>query len=80
MSTHPNDPSNGFDPSEHGINAEDLAEILASAEFRALDHQATMGAYVGRTRLVNGQGVMVDGQPMRERDYRGLWLAYQGLL
>ena len=39
MSTHPNDPSNGFDPSEHGINAEDLAEIMASAEFRALDSE-----------------------------------------
>jgi myo-inositol-1(or 4)-monophosphatase len=24
---------------------------------------------------VRGQGVMVDGEPVRERDYRGLWLA-----
>ena len=39
MSTHPNDPSNGFDPSEHGINAEDLAEILAKAEIRTLDSE-----------------------------------------
>ena len=28
--------------------------------FRALDHQATMGAYVGRTALKDGKGVMTD--------------------
>lgn len=28
--------------------------------FRALDHQSTMGAYVGRTALRDGRGVMVD--------------------
>jgi len=28
--------------------------------FRALDHQSTMGAYVGRTAVQNGKGVMVD--------------------
>lgn len=39
MSTHPNDPANGFDPFEHGINPEDLATILANAEFRALDSE-----------------------------------------
>ena len=39
MSTHPNDPSNGFDPFEHGINAENLAEILAKTELRALDSE-----------------------------------------
>ena len=39
MSTHPNDPSNGFNPSEHGINAEDLGQILANAELRLLDSE-----------------------------------------
>lgn len=39
MSTHPNDPSNGFNPSEHGINAEDLGQIMANAEFRLLDSE-----------------------------------------
>ena len=34
MTTHPNDPSNGFNPSEHGIDQEDLAQIMANAEFR----------------------------------------------
>ena len=29
-------------------------------EFRAIDHQATMGAYVGRTALRNGRGTMVN--------------------
>lgn len=28
--------------------------------YRAEDHQSTMGSYVGRTALVDGQGVMVD--------------------
>ncbi len=28
--------------------------------FRAIDHQATMGAYVGRTALKDGKGIMVD--------------------
>ncbi len=28
--------------------------------FRASDHQSTMGAWVGRTALANGQGRMVD--------------------
>jgi branched-chain amino acid transport system substrate-binding protein len=28
--------------------------------FRALDHQSTMGAYVGRTAVKDGRGVMVD--------------------
>ena len=28
--------------------------------FRALDHQSTMGAFVGRTAVKDGKGVMVD--------------------
>ncbi|UCH72658.1 MAG: ABC transporter substrate-binding protein [Rhodospirillales bacterium] len=28
--------------------------------FRAIDHQATMGAYVGRTAVKDGRGIMVD--------------------
>ena len=28
--------------------------------YRALDHQSTMGAYVGRTAVKDGKGVMVD--------------------
>ncbi len=28
--------------------------------YRAIDHQSTMGAYVGRTAVVDGKGIMVD--------------------
>ena len=30
------------------------------AEFRAIDHQSTMGAFVGKTAVKDGKGVMVD--------------------
>ena len=39
-----------------------LVSPFGPVSFRAQDNQSTMGAYVGRTRLVNGQGVMVDFQ------------------
>ncbi|WP_375458358.1 ABC transporter substrate-binding protein [uncultured Enterovirga sp.] len=50
----------------------DTEKLIAAAEgisfstpfgpstFRAIDHQATMGAYVGRTTVKDGKGVMVD--------------------
>ena len=37
--------------------------------FRASDHQATMGAWVGRTALRDGKGVMVDWQYKDGADY-----------
>jgi branched-chain amino acid transport system substrate-binding protein len=33
---------------------------FGAVEFRALDHQATLGAFVGKTALKGGKGVMVD--------------------
>ncbi|MEP0234780.1 ABC transporter substrate-binding protein [Roseibium sp.] len=33
---------------------------MGEITYRALDHQSTMGAYVGTTALENGKGVMVD--------------------
>jgi branched-chain amino acid transport system substrate-binding protein len=33
---------------------------FGSAEYRAIDHQSTLGAYVGKTALKDGKGVMVD--------------------
>lgn len=33
---------------------------LGPVRYRAIDHQSTMGAYVGRTALKDGKGVMVD--------------------
>jgi len=37
--------------------------------FRAIDHQATMGAWVGRTGLKDGKGVMVDWHYADGADY-----------
>jgi branched-chain amino acid transport system substrate-binding protein len=41
----------------------------ADVEFRAIDHQATLGAYVGRTALRQGRGVMVDWRYADGRNY-----------
>jgi branched-chain amino acid transport system substrate-binding protein len=41
----------------------------ADVEFRAIDHQSTLGAYVGRTALRQGRGVMVDWRYANGRDY-----------
>lgn len=43
--------------------------IFGQAEFRAIDHQSTVGAYVGRTALRNGRGVMVDWRYADGRNY-----------
>jgi len=37
--------------------------------YRALDHQSTMGAYVGRTDVRDGKGVMVDWHYADGKDY-----------
>ena len=37
--------------------------------FRALDHQSTMGAYVGRTAVKDSRGVMVDWHYASGKDY-----------
>jgi branched-chain amino acid transport system substrate-binding protein len=37
--------------------------------FRAIDHQSTLGAYVGRTALRNGRGVVVDWRYADGADY-----------
>ena len=34
--------------------------VFGPVEFRAIDHQSTLGAYVGRTVLKNGRGAMAD--------------------
>ncbi len=38
-------------------------------EFRAIDHQSTLGAYVGRTALRGNRGVMVDWRYADGRAY-----------
>jgi branched-chain amino acid transport system substrate-binding protein len=50
-----------------------LTNPFGSFEFRAVDHQATMGAYVGRIAVKNGKGTManfkyVDGASVQPSD------------
>jgi branched-chain amino acid transport system substrate-binding protein len=59
----------------------DTEKMIAAAEgitvdsptgpftFRAIDHQATMGAYVGRTALKDGRGIMVNWRYADGADY-----------
>jgi branched-chain amino acid transport system substrate-binding protein len=42
---------------------------FGKVSFRALDHQSTMGAYVGRTAVKDGKGVMVDWRYLDGKDY-----------
>jgi len=37
-----------------------LNSVFGPIEYRAIDHQSTMGAFVGKTALKGGRGVMVD--------------------
>jgi branched-chain amino acid transport system substrate-binding protein len=37
--------------------------------FRKIDHQSTMGAFVGKTALKDGKGVMVDTSYRKGADY-----------
>lgn len=39
------------------------------ASFRKIDHQSTMGAYVGYTAIENGKGVMVNWKYLDGKDY-----------
>jgi branched-chain amino acid transport system substrate-binding protein len=41
-----------------------LMSPFGKITYRAADHQSTMGAYLGRTKLEGGKGVMVDYQYM----------------
>jgi branched-chain amino acid transport system substrate-binding protein len=43
--------------------------VFGEVEFRALDHQSTMGAFVGRTVLRNGRGAMADWRYADGRNY-----------
>jgi branched-chain amino acid transport system substrate-binding protein len=42
---------------------------FGEVEFRKIDHQATLGAFVGKTKLVNGKGTMVDWRYADGKDY-----------
>ncbi len=62
-------------------NSTDTDKLIAAAEgltfdspfgpvtFRAIDHQSTMGAFVGKTAVKDGKGVMVDSVYRKGADY-----------
>jgi branched-chain amino acid transport system substrate-binding protein len=48
----------------------DVATPFGPVTFRAVDHQSTMGAFVGRTAVKEGKGVMVDWHYANGKDYQ----------
>src|SRR5438093_912120 len=62
-------------------NSTDLEKLIAATEglsmpspfgeitFRKIDHQSTLGAYVGKTALKDGKGVMVESVYRKGADY-----------
>ncbi|MGQ0662065.1 MAG: ABC transporter substrate-binding protein [Pseudomonadota bacterium] len=46
-----------------------LDTVFGPIEFRALDHQSTMGAFVGKTAKKDGRGVMVEWRYANGKDY-----------
>jgi branched-chain amino acid transport system substrate-binding protein len=47
----------------------DVETPFGRVTFRTLDHQSTMGAYVGKTAVRDGKGVMVDWRYADGKDY-----------
>ena len=45
---------------EHGFSGVSFDTPIGPASYRALDHQSTMGAFVGKLALQDGKGAMVD--------------------
>jgi branched-chain amino acid transport system substrate-binding protein len=43
--------------------------IVGPITYRKIDHQSTMGAYVGYTALKDGKGIMVDWRYANGKDY-----------
>ncbi|MBK1657662.1 ABC transporter substrate-binding protein [Paracraurococcus ruber] len=46
-----------------------FGSVFGPVEFRGIDHQSTMGAYVGRTVLRNGKGTMADWRYADGKNY-----------
>ena len=51
------------------LSGPDVDTPFGRVTFRALDHQSTMGAYVGKTAVRDGKGVMVDWRYADGKDY-----------
>ena len=47
----------------------DVDTPVGAIQFRAIDHQATMGAFIGKTALKDGKGIMVDWSYKKGVDY-----------
>src|SRR4029453_2526831 len=47
----------------------DVDTPFGKVTFRAIDHQSTMGAYVGRTAVKEGKGGMVEWKYADGKDY-----------
>lgn len=47
-----------------------ISTPFGPVNFRAIDHQSTMGAYVGRTAVKDGKGVMVDWRYADGKDFQ----------
>ena len=45
---------------DKGFPGASFATPFGQATWRAIDHQSTLGTFVGRTALKDGRGVMVD--------------------
>ena len=51
------------------VRASTFDSPFGNVTFRPIDHQSTMGAYVGRTAVKDGKGVMVDWKYADGKDY-----------
>ena len=49
-----------LEQTEAGFQGAGFDTPIGHATFRAIDHQGTLGTYVGRTALKDGKGIMVD--------------------
>src|SRR5204862_4882768 len=63
--------ANSIDPEKLIAAAEGLSVSSPFGEivFRKIDHQSTLGAFVGKTALKEGKGVMVDTSYRTAADY-----------
>ena len=46
-----------------------LMSPFGEITFRKIDHQSTLGAFVGKTALKDGKGVMIDSVYRKGSDY-----------
>jgi branched-chain amino acid transport system substrate-binding protein len=57
---------------EEMVNAMEGLEFdspIGPITFRKIDHQSTMGAYVGRVALAKGKGIMINWKYADGKDY-----------